>query len=168
VVYDLQRELLNEAHFSPVINGPRVLATHSSVVGLRSLVGSTLRLCEDQSYGLSGSRGEDQMKQGNGRIGAHPARPKMVGPQGSRDPFWRKGEAMPVDAPDDASQGLSGLSTPEDIADWIAKRAYEFYEARGKSDGQDQADWFRAETEISDFMTRVREEEEGKDPPTGP
>lgn len=103
------------------------------------------------------------MKQGNGRGGAHPARPKMVSAQGSRDPFWRKDEAKPVVASDEASPDLSGLSTPEEIADWIAKRAYELYEARGKSDGQDQDDWFRAEKEISDYLHRMSEEEEGND-----
>lgn len=103
------------------------------------------------------------MKQGNGRNGAHPARPRLVSAQGSRDPFWRKDEAKPV-AAEEASEGPGSLSTPEEIADWIAKRAYELWEARGKPDGQDQDDWFKAEKEISDFLHRVSEEE---DPGTG-
>jgi Protein of unknown function (DUF2934) len=34
--------------------------------------------------------------------------------------------------------------------DRIARRAYEFFEARGKQQGQDWADWFQAEREIRD------------------
>jgi hypothetical protein len=104
------------------------------------------------------------MKQGNGKNGAHPARPKLVSTQGSRDPFWRKDEAKGVEASEDPTSGLTSLSTPEEIADWIAKRAYELYEARGKSDGQDQDDWYKAEKEVSDFLKHMSAEDEGRDP----
>ena len=36
----------------------------------------------------------------------------------------------------------------QNISDLIARRAYEIFERRGRADGNDQADWFLAESEI--------------------
>ena len=37
---------------------------------------------------------------------------------------------------------------PEKIGEQISRRAYELYETRGREDGHDLEDWFRAEEEI--------------------
>jgi hypothetical protein len=37
---------------------------------------------------------------------------------------------------------------PKNIEEQIRRRAYEMYEARGREDGHDLEDWFRAESEI--------------------
>jgi len=84
--------------------------------------------------------------------------------RGNRDPFWRKGDSHPSVNKED---GESQLDTPEDIADWIARRAYELYEERGKTDGDDQADWFRAEQEVDQHIRTQGEgdAEQVDDPP---
>lgn len=46
--------------------------------------------------------------------------------------------------PDDEQNLLSEL---------IARRAYEIYEERGRSDGEDMNDWLRAEAEIKSAFT---------------
>jgi Protein of unknown function (DUF2934) len=38
---------------------------------------------------------------------------------------------------------------PKNIEGQIRRRAYELYEARGREDGRDLEDWFRAEGEIT-------------------
>jgi DUF2934 family protein len=39
-----------------------------------------------------------------------------------------------------------------DLRDLIARRAYEFYEERGKCDGDDINDWLRAEAEVKSAL----------------
>jgi hypothetical protein len=45
----------------------------------------------------------------------------------------------------------SVTSEPQDLEleDQIRQRAYELYEARGREDGHEQEDWFRAKEEIT-------------------
>jgi hypothetical protein len=38
---------------------------------------------------------------------------------------------------------------PRNIEEQIRRRAYELYESRGREDGRDLEDWFRAEAEIT-------------------
>ena len=38
----------------------------------------------------------------------------------------------------------------------IAKRAFELYEARGRQNGHDVEDWLRAEQELEEEQTRLR------------
>jgi hypothetical protein len=40
----------------------------------------------------------------------------------------------------------------ENIAVLIQRRAYEFYEARGKQPGYEQEDWLRAEREVKNHL----------------
>jgi hypothetical protein len=40
-------------------------------------------------------------------------------------------------------------SEPRSLEEDIRRRAYEFYEARGKEDGHDLEDWLRADKEIT-------------------
>ena len=40
-------------------------------------------------------------------------------------------------------------SAPQELEIQIRQRAYEFYEARGREEGQDLDDWLRAEEEIT-------------------
>ena len=44
---------------------------------------------------------------------------------------------------------------PQELEDQIRLRAYELYEERGRQDGHDEEDWFRAkdETTIKKFRT---------------
>jgi hypothetical protein len=37
---------------------------------------------------------------------------------------------------------------PKNLQEQIRRRAYELYDARGRADGRDLEDWFRAESEI--------------------
>lgn len=37
---------------------------------------------------------------------------------------------------------------PKNVEERIRRRAYDLYEARGREDGRDLEDWFRAESEI--------------------
>jgi len=39
------------------------------------------------------------------------------------------------------------------LRELIARRAYEFYEERGRSDGEDMSDWLRAEAEVKSAFT---------------
>lgn len=40
-------------------------------------------------------------------------------------------------------------STPVPIEELVRRRAYEFYEERGRQDGHAQEDWLRAEAEVA-------------------
>ena len=44
---------------------------------------------------------------------------------------------------------LVRTAPPKNIEEQIRRRAYELYEARGREDGRDWEDWFRAESEIT-------------------
>lgn len=39
-------------------------------------------------------------------------------------------------------------ASPGDLHERICRRAYELYEARGREDGHDLADWLQAEAEV--------------------
>ncbi|HKC89292.1 MAG TPA: DUF2934 domain-containing protein [Blastocatellia bacterium] len=39
------------------------------------------------------------------------------------------------------------------LRELIARRAYEIYEERGRSDGEDMSDWLRAEAEVKSAFT---------------
>jgi hypothetical protein len=43
----------------------------------------------------------------------------------------------------------------ENLEQQIRNRAYELYEGRGREDGHDLEDWFRAEIEITQQNTRT-------------
>ncbi|HEV2425579.1 MAG TPA: DUF2934 domain-containing protein [Terriglobia bacterium] len=47
-----------------------------------------------------------------------------------------------------------------EVQESVGRRAYEFYEARGSSDGQDVADWLRAESELTGIKEQVVESED--------
>lgn len=44
-----------------------------------------------------------------------------------------------------------------EVRESVGRRAYEFYEGRGSSDGQDLADWLRAESELTGIKERLVE-----------
>lgn len=44
---------------------------------------------------------------------------------------------------------------PASIDELIRRRAYELYEERGREDGRDLEDWYRAEAEIAQKKTRT-------------
>jgi hypothetical protein len=46
-------------------------------------------------------------------------------------------------------------NSPRELEEQIRCRAYELYEKRGRQDGQEQDDWFRAEAEISGTATET-------------
>lgn len=58
-------------------------------------------------------------------------------PEARQSPSTRRGQQ--------ASTVESGQS---ELRDMIARRAYEIYEERGRSDGGDMDDWLRAEAEV--------------------
>ena len=43
----------------------------------------------------------------------------------------------------------TAINEPQELEDQIRLRAYELYEARGREDGHDLEDWFRAKEEIT-------------------
>jgi Protein of unknown function (DUF2934) len=46
-------------------------------------------------------------------------------------------------------------SEPQELEHQIRLRAHELYEARGREDGHEMEDWFRAEEEITGKQTRL-------------
>lgn len=44
------------------------------------------------------------------------------------------------------------IAQAKEFTESIGKRAYEFFEARGREFGHDMEDWFRAETELTRFV----------------
>jgi Protein of unknown function (DUF2934) len=57
----------------------------------------------------------------------------------SPSPSTKRRQAFPLD------KGPDGQS---EIRDLVSRRAYEFYEGRGRADGEDVNDWLRAEAEV--------------------
>jgi hypothetical protein len=51
-------------------------------------------------------------------------------------------------APAVRKNGGSSAPTPIDLEGQIRQRAYELYEERGRTPGQETEDWFRAEREV--------------------
>ena len=50
---------------------------------------------------------------------------------------------------------LVSSETPNKVEDQISRRAYEFYEARGRENGHDVEDWLRAEAEVVGSTTKA-------------
>jgi hypothetical protein len=49
-----------------------------------------------------------------------------------------------------SKQGSSGMvDQASELEERVRRRAYEFYEERGRTDGHDMDDWLRAESEIT-------------------
>ena len=46
-------------------------------------------------------------------------------------------------------------SEPQELQDQIRERAYELYEERGRQDGHEQEDWFRAKEELTQEKFRT-------------
>jgi Protein of unknown function (DUF2934) len=49
----------------------------------------------------------------------------------------------------------TAINDREAVEQRIRRRAYELYEQRGRNDGHDLDDWFRAEEEIRNRTTRT-------------
>ena len=49
----------------------------------------------------------------------------------------------------------TAMNDPETLEQRIRRRAYEFYEQRGREDGYDVEDWIRAEEEIRKKTART-------------
>ena len=43
----------------------------------------------------------------------------------------------------------TAINEPQELEDQVRERAYELYEERGRQDGHEQEDWFRAKEEIT-------------------
>jgi Protein of unknown function (DUF2934) len=54
---------------------------------------------------------------------------------------------MPKDATKKPQAGIKSQS--QDLESQIRLRAYELYEARGREDGHEEEDWFRAKEDIA-------------------
>ncbi len=52
-------------------------------------------------------------------------------------------------ARDLSRQQTTRVPEPQNVEEQIRQRAYELYEERGREDGRDQEDWFRAEGEVT-------------------
>jgi hypothetical protein len=52
------------------------------------------------------------------------------------------------DRPQNSPARLATMPDTSPSQDRIRTRAYELYESRGREDGQEERDWFRAEQEI--------------------
>jgi hypothetical protein len=49
---------------------------------------------------------------------------------------------------------ITGLTN--DVQEQIRRRAYEFYQERGREDGHDLADWLQAESEVTRPRSKAR------------
>ncbi len=56
---------------------------------------------------------------------------------------------MPVRQHFQPTQSVSGLT------EYVRRRAYELYQARGREDGHDVEDWLRAESEIAQQQSKA-------------
>lgn len=54
-------------------------------------------------------------------------------------------------------QPAKPIELPEGMWEQIAKKAYEFYEQRGRQDGRALADWLEAEAIVMDEIHEARE-----------
>ena len=62
---------------------------------------------------------------------------------------------MTAPAPSKAPASVPQHKNPvSNVEDEIRRRAYELYEQRGREDGHDLEDWFRAEEEITQKRSR--------------
>jgi hypothetical protein len=77
-------------------------------------------------------------------------RPNDKANQSSREDYYMKRDKPSkkrVDVANTGKQSMNGL--PHDICHRIAETAYELYEQRGRTDGHDLDDWFKAEALLS-------------------
>jgi hypothetical protein len=65
-------------------------------------------------------------------------------PEAPQDPSMRRKAQVPAENYESDGQ--------IDLRELIARRAYEIYEERGRCDGDDLNDWFRAEAEVKSSM----------------
>ncbi len=67
----------------------------------------------------------------------------------------KKAEDLRTSVPIRTGAALGDLA--REVTESVGRRAYEFYEARGRQDGQDLADWLRAESELTGIDARMSE-----------
>ena len=60
---------------------------------------------------------------------------------------------MPIDTSKKSQIKIVAQPTPN-LADEIRRRAYELYEERGREEGRELDDWFRAEEEVTGGKVR--------------
>jgi hypothetical protein len=72
--------------------------------------------------------------------------PRSTAPKGS--PRSNASSRAEKAAPAPARSGFNGSRPPVSVEE-IARRAYELYEARGKTDGAQVDDWLRAEQQLA-------------------
>jgi Protein of unknown function (DUF2934) len=75
---------------------------------------------------------------------------KKRGATGKRvsSPRSRQPQVPPADAESVSTEELNGALSDGTLEEQIRRRAYELYEARGRTDGFDQEDWSRAKAEV--------------------
>jgi hypothetical protein len=61
---------------------------------------------------------------------------------------------MTAHAPSKAPTSVQRENPVPNVEDEIRRRAYELYEQRGREDGHDLEDWFRAEEEVAQKRRR--------------
>lgn len=66
-----------------------------------------------------------------------------------------QGPQKQVAVPISTGELLAGLS--REVQESVGRRAYDYYEARGRAHGQDLADWFRAESELVPLREQISE-----------
>jgi Protein of unknown function (DUF2934) len=62
---------------------------------------------------------------------------------------------MNANPPKKLSTSVTGEPQDIELEDHIRLRAYELYEERGREDGHEQEDWFRAKEEITNKKFRT-------------
>ena len=73
---------------------------------------------------------------------------RPAGPQGQAGPEVSSQASPGSNAGEAAGASRPAGSEPEPTIDQIAQRAFEIYQSRGGSDGQDMDDWLQAEREL--------------------
>jgi len=61
---------------------------------------------------------------------------------------------MTARSPSKSPTSVHHDNTTTNLVDEIRRRAYELYEQRGREDGHDLEDWFRAEGEVTQKRSR--------------
>ncbi|HET8647016.1 MAG TPA: DUF2934 domain-containing protein [Vicinamibacteria bacterium] len=98
--------------------------------------------------GLTGAAGDPPPSAAMTDVPAAPPRASQAGPAG--------GGARPATPETPGRHGQQDEAWPS--YDAIARRAYELYQQRGGSDGQEVDDWLRAETELREGRGRREDE----------
>jgi len=68
----------------------------------------------------------------------------------------RKHDELLAETPE-AQQSSSMLDGQFNLSELIARRAYELYEERGRSDGEELNDWLRAEVEMQAWLSQTEQ-----------